>query len=54
MMPKDSPKKGSGYWSNSSTSSDETSRKHYFISKKFIAPEPSAFPAPTFQEPKLR
>lgn len=52
MMPKDTPKKGSGYWSNSSTSSEETPRKHFFISKKFIAPEPNEFPLPTFQENK--
>ena len=54
MIKKESPKKGSGYWSNSSTSSDETKKKHYFLSKRFLAPEPSELPAPTFQENKVR
>lgn len=54
MMPKESPKKGSGYCSNSSTSSDEIKRRHYFISKRFIAPEPGVFPKPIFQENNLK
>ena len=54
MIPKGSPRKGCGYWSNSSTSSEETPRKHFFISKSFLGPEPEKFPNPTFQETKLR
>ena len=50
-MPKESPKKGSGY---SSTSSEELPKPHYFISKKFTAPDVCDFPTPSFQDIKLR
>jgi hypothetical protein len=48
MMQRASPKNSSGYRSNSSTSSEDTLKGHFFISKKFIAPEPKVFPIPTF------
>lgn len=54
MMQKFSPKRGNRYSSNSSTSSEEKQCKHYFISKKFIAPEPNNFPVPTFEDLRLR
>jgi len=54
MMQKYSPKRGSRYSSNSSTSGEEKPCTHYFISKKFIAPEPTNFPAPTFEDLRLR
>lgn len=50
MMNKESPKLSRGYSSNLSTSSEEPPKKHYFISKKFIAPEPKTLPSPTFKE----
>ena len=49
MLPKDSPKKGSGYWSASTASSDELPKKYYFLSKRFVAAEPREFPSPEFQ-----
>jgi hypothetical protein len=53
MIPKDSPKKLNGYWSNSTSSSEELTKKFYFISKKFISPEAKDFPMPAFQRKKL-
>ena len=50
MMQRASPKNSSGYRSNSSTSGDDTPKGHFFLSKKFVAPEPKVFPMPTFVE----